>query len=79
MKKGVIKKILLSITCVILSLVIVVGCYLEYVILQYYRIEDYKSLEIVNKSDVLLDMDDTFKITTYNIGFGAYNRDFSFF
>jgi hypothetical protein len=56
-----------------------VGCYLEYVILQYYRIENNKALEIVNKTDNSLNMSDTFKITTYNIGFGAYNHEFSFF
>jgi len=79
MKNLVLKRILLGFACVVLTLVIAVGCYLEYVILQYYRIEDNQVLEIVDKNELAININDTLTITTYNIGFGAYSRDYSFF
>lgn len=79
MKKLVLKRVLLSLVCVLLVFIIVVGCYLEYVILQYYRIEDHKTLEIHDNSELKINVNDEFTITTYNIGFGAYDRDYSFF
>lgn len=36
-------------------------------------------LEISNESSNSLEVNKTYKIATYNIGFGAYDRDFSFF
>ena len=79
MKNKVLKRVLLSLACVLCVFVIVVGCYLEYVILQYYRIEDNKNLDILDRNENTLDTNKTFTITTYNIGFGAYSRDYSFF
>ena len=79
MKNKILKRILLSFACVLCVFVIVVGCYLEYVILQYYRIEDKQNLDILDRNENALDTSKTFTITTYNIGFGAYSRDYSFF
>lgn len=79
MKKKIAKRILLSLASILLVFVITVGCYLEYVILQYYRIEDRGVLEINDKNENVLAYGDTLTITTYNIGFGAYSRDYSFF
>ena len=79
MNKLVLKRIGLSFICLLLVFIIVVGCYLEYVILQYYRIEDNKFLEIEDNSELTININDTFTITTYNIGFGAYDREYSFF
>jgi endonuclease/exonuclease/phosphatase family metal-dependent hydrolase/uncharacterized protein YxeA len=79
MKKRTLKNILLSIVALLMVVIIVVGCYLEYVIFQYYRIEDNKVLEIVDRNDNLLDINNSYTISTYNIGFGAYEQDYSFF
>ena len=70
---------LISVGCVLLALLLVVGGYVLYVVLQYSRIEDNLSLQIEN-NDAAAQIDKTsFSIMTYNIGFGAYSTDFSFF
>ena len=58
--------------------------YLGYVWFQYYRIEDNHDLakDITHKSELTADnitSSDTLKIMTYNIGFGAYDREYDFF
>ncbi len=70
---------LISVGCVLLALLLVVGGYVLYVVLQYSRIEDNLSLQIEN-NDAAAQIDkNSFSIMTYNIGFGAYSTDFSFF
>lgn len=46
---------------------------------QYYRIDDNTILKTENPQAEKANAASTFTITTYNIGFGAYNHDFSFF
>lgn len=79
MKKGV--KIAVFITLgVILVPILAVGSYVGYVAGSYSRIEDNKVLEInhnSNKNEISLS--ETLSITSYNIGFGAYSNDFTFF
>jgi hypothetical protein len=62
--------------------VLVLGGYIGYVSLSYYRIGD-TSLQVLNNQTAKLSVADIgtkeFKITTYNVGFGAYDRDYSFF
>lgn len=80
MKKGL--KIALGIVGAILGVVIIfLGGYIIYISLQYYRIEDLKSYkkDIVQNTDSSVYVGNTYTITTYNIGFGAYNHEFSFF
>ena len=64
-----------------LIILIVIG-YVGYVTFSYYRIGD-KELTIKNNQTVAIAQSDIgtkeFSITTYNIGFGAYERDYSFF
>ncbi|MFA6661848.1 MAG: endonuclease/exonuclease/phosphatase family protein [Bacilli bacterium] len=65
---------------VVLSIVLLVLIYLSYVFIQYYRIDDDTALH-VNYADTMeaCALDTEYSITTYNIGFGAYNQDYSFF
>ena len=77
--KRTFKNILLTIVAILMLVIIVVGCYLEYVIFQYYRIEDKRVLEIVDKNHNALDISKELSISTYNIGFGAYDQSYSFF
>ena len=61
----------------------VVAVYFLYVILDYHRLEDYLELEIKkpvqeNKAQAV-QTGEEYAIITYNIGFGAYTPDFSFF
>ena len=45
----------------------------------YYRIEDDLSLEVINNQNTILEKDTEYSVLTYNIGFGAYDQDYSFF
>lgn len=53
--------------------------YVLYVVLQYRRIEDEKTLEIKNPETEKVRTKESYVVGTYNIGFGAYDKDFSFF
>ena len=64
----------------LLGAVILLVCgYLIYISCQYYRIEDNLELNINNNQDGGVTTNKDYTITTYNIGFGAYNHEFSFF
>ncbi|MGI6735459.1 MAG: endonuclease/exonuclease/phosphatase family protein [Bacilli bacterium] len=62
--------------------VLVLGSYVGYISLTYYRIGDIH-LQVLNNQTTKIAAGDIgtkeFKITTYNVGFGAYDRDYSFF
>lgn len=76
MKKRLIAKIVISIFLILL--LIVVG-YVIYMQSQYYRIADHASLETENNREGILKPGSTYTAVTYNIGFGAYGPDYSFF
>lgn len=59
-------------------LLVLIG-YISYVLIAYYRVEDFEKLDVKNNSEELVKIDTEYKVTTYNIGFGAYTADFSFF
>ena len=63
----------------VLLLVLAVAGYIIYMQVHYYRIEDHLALEIENNPDVRLETGRTYTAVTYNIGFGAYGPDYSFF
>ena len=73
MKK--IYKILIILVSIILLFLISFICYLQF---SYYRIGDTK-IDIYNNQNNLVLLDSEYSITTYNIGFGAYDREYSFF
>ena len=74
MKKTI--RILLSL---IGMLAVVVVVYVLYVILTYYRIADNTALEIENNQTRTVELDQEYTLMTYNVGFGAYQQDYSFF
>lgn len=53
--------------------------YVIYVFASYYRLEDKQNLSITGKSDGKAKLEKTYRITSGNIGFGAYSDDYSFF
>ena len=74
------KKILIYASIVILLISLIVGGYLGYVMLQYYRYDNIVDLNIDRNSDkVIVSLNKEYSISTYNLGFGAYNHDYSFF
>ena len=73
-------KVLLKIIAIILALIVLlVGSYIIYVCVQYNRIKDNENIKINNNQSSLVKIGDEYIISTYNIGFGAYSHDFSFF
>ena len=73
-------KIIAIILAILTGLIILtLSGYVIYLSATYYRIEDNLSLTIDFNKTKLLELNKNYKITTYNIGFGAYSQDFSFF
>ena len=69
---------------ILLVLVVLIILYALYVILTYHRIEDNLLLEIhapvtQENSDDVIQFNTDYRIISYNIGFGAYSPDFTFF
>ncbi len=80
MKRSATKQILLQIlSTVLLAIFLTVLIYVLYISLQYSRIEDNKNIKINNNQSALVKVGEDYTISTYNIGFGAYSQDFSFF
>lgn len=59
-------------------LVLVIG-YVAYVFIDYHRIDDAIAPEIYNIDSNPVMLDTVYTITTFNVGFGAYSSDYSFF
>ena len=80
MKKTV-KGILIGVSSLLGVTLLLVGGYVGYVFGQYYRLEDNLDIEVENKSLVSsnINLNEEYKISTYNIGFGAYNQEYTFF
>lgn len=73
------KKLLKVVLILLLVVILAVGAYVAYAALSYYRLEDGLSLPISGKPGVSAQTDTEYEVTSYNIGFGAYSDDYSFF
>ena len=75
------KNALKIILCILLILVLAVGGYVAYVFLTYYRLEDNLPLtvEAADGTGSELTVGETYRAVSYNVGFGAYSDDYSFF
>lgn len=79
MKKAM-KRILLALVSLLGVAVLVVGSYVGYVYVSYDRLEDDLALEIERGATLIrAERDQEYTIATYNIGFGAYSQDYTFF
>lgn len=73
------KKLFKFILGLFLTVVLIAVGFVSYLLLSYSRIGNV-DLDITNKSNLEeIDSDQTYKVATYNIGFGAYSQDFTFF
>ena len=87
MKKKNALKTLLKITGIVLGiLILALSAYIVYLYASYHRIEDNQALVVEAPADdtskgaeTVLSTDTEYSALTYNIGFGAYLPDFSFF
>ena len=75
MKKRIIKTLCIVITAIILA----VMSYLIYIVLSYHRVADNLTLEIKGNANSNAPVNAELSLLTYNIGFGAYSADYSFF
>ncbi len=74
--KNIILRIILSILAVAL---IVVLLYFTYVFISYHRLDDRIDLEVSNPIEGSVETGEKYRLVSWNIGFGAYEDDFSFF
>ena len=75
----VVKRIILIAVCIILAIILVAGGYVGYVLLSYNRIGN-TAISVdgaAEKSEVSLGI--KYKALSYNIGFGAYSQNYTFF
>lgn len=77
-KKGI-KYAGLSLLLALLLLFTIILGYVTYLSANYYRIRDNQVLTIENNQTADITLDTTYSISTFNIGFGAYDREFDFF
>lgn len=77
-KKGI-KYAGLSLLLALLLLFTIILGYVTYLSANYYRIRDNQVLTIENNQTADIALDTTYSISTFNIGFGAYDREFDFF
>lgn len=78
------KKVIKITGIILLALVIVLAAYIIYLYASYYRIPDNQELQVEEISQNTeagneLTTEKNYSALTYNIGFGAYTPDFSFF
>ncbi len=73
------KKVLKIGLSVILAFVLIVVSYLAYVVIAYDRIEDNLKLTVKGNNNNSVTVGEELSLVTYNIGFGAYSDDYSFF
>ncbi len=77
------KKAPIIITLVALSLVgiivLTVISYLLYVVCSYSRLEDDIALEVQKNNQTVMGAEGEYSVMTYNVGFGAYSPEFTFF
>lgn len=75
------KKVLKTIGVLLGFIVVIVLGYIIYLYASYHRIEDNKSLSVESHTETkqTLTTGKQYSAITYNIGFGAYTPDFSFF
>ena len=78
MKKAMKITALVTLIVLVTMLLTVVG-YVVYVFAQYYRIDDNLDIASDNTSAVTASAGTEFTAMTYNIGFGAYDTEYSFF
>ena len=74
-----VKRILKILLIIVLVLAFIVGGYIAYMLGTYYRIDDHFATEVQNNQASTLELGRDYTAATYNIGFGAYTPDYSFF
>ena len=74
----IIKKLIKTVCLLLAAVILIAGGYVAYVFIDYHRIGDMP-LEPQNADGVKALEPGTYTVTSYNIGFGAYESDYGFF
>lgn len=74
-----IKTAVVSLAVIVLALVLVVGAYVAYLLNTYNRIADNEPVDVAGNPEATLAVGREYSAATYNIGFGAYTPDYTFF
>lgn len=77
--KRILQIVSISLAGVIALFLLIVAGYVIYVAAQYYRIEDNLALEISDQREESAETGREYSLVSYNLGFGAYSPDYSFF
>lgn len=65
---------------ILLAFVLLISiCYAIYILTDYKRIEDNTEISVKNVNNSILETDKEYSIITYNIGYGSYPQDYTFF
>ena len=79
-KRSAAKKIVLTLCTAIVIALLAALAYVGYVFLAYYRLDDNISLEVeAGTSSGAPQTGEEYRLLSFNIGFGAYEKDFGFF
>lgn len=73
------RRILIGLGASVLALLLALAAYAAYLQATYYRVPDNQAIEIENNSSEGLKARATYTAVSYNIGFGAYTPDYTFF
>ena len=74
-----IKKIIKCVLSFVLIIILCVAGYCGYILISYDRIGDIELQINSNSNKEVINVNEKYNISTYNIGFGAYSQDFTFF
>ncbi len=77
--KSRIKSVLSVLGICVGALLLAVICYVLYVVFSYQRVEDNLPLTVAGEATDPVPVGRELTLTTFNIGFGAYSDDYSFF
>lgn len=77
--KKILRIVFISLAAIVGVAVLTVGGYVGYVAAQYYRIADNLELEISDNPQKTVRIGEEYRILSYNLGFGAYSPEYSFF
>lgn len=75
----VLKITAIVLACFIGLCILIVAGYLIYVAVQYYRIEDNKTLDVEGNTSAKVAINTEYTVASYNLGFGAYSPEYTFF
>lgn len=77
--KKIIKTVCIVLACLVGAAALLAGGYVGYVALQYYRIDDNTDLTLSGGGAESVKTGEEYSVMSYNLGFGAYSPEYSFF